>query len=160
MIRMGILSAVAGFLLGGCAGQNPTGAEWVEIMDIQEIYFAKQESYVPAVSSYTLTRTEAGTRVTLGVGYSEEDYVCMEDAGLLDRAKEILEKNKVGTWNGFHETDPMVLDGSGFSLGIIFTDGTEISASGTNCFPENYASFCAELGDLVAPAIEQWEKEQ
>lgn len=34
MIRMGILSAAAGFLLGGCAGQNPTGAEWVEIMDI------------------------------------------------------------------------------------------------------------------------------
>lgn len=94
MIRMGILSAAAGFLLGGCAGQNPTGAEWVEIMDIQEIYFAKQESYVPAVSSYTLTRTEAGTRVTLGVGYSEEDYVCMEDAGLLDRAKEILEKEQ------------------------------------------------------------------
>ena len=157
---MGILSAAAGILLGGCAEQNSVGAEQVEIMDIQELFFAKQESYVPAVSSYTLTRAEAGTRVTLGLGDSEEKYVCMEDTGLLDRAKEILEKNKVGMWNGFHETDPMVLDGSGFSLGVIFTDGTKISASGTNCFPENYASFCSQLGDLVASAIEQWEKEQ
>ncbi len=164
MIQMGILSMAVVFLLGGCGkipAEKQTGLmERVEIMDIQEIFYAKQESYVPAVSSYILTRTEEGTRVTLGLGYSEEEYVCMEDADLLDRAREILEKNGVGTWNGFHETDPTVLDGSGFSLSVLFADGTRISASGNNCFPENYASFRSELEALVTPVIEQWEKEQ
>lgn len=168
---MGILSVAVGLLLGGCGtippktqiGQAEPGSakgEQVEITDIQEIYYTRQESYVPEISSFTLTRTEEGACVTLGSGYSEEEYVYPEDAGLLDKAKEILEKYEVGKWNGFHETDPMALDGSGFSLRVTFSDGTKISASGNNRFPENYDSFCSELGDLVAPAIEQWQSEQ
>ena len=54
----------------------------------------------------------------------------------------------------------MVLDGSSFSFHVSFTDGTSISASGTNTFPKNQKKVFSELSTLIDPAVEQWYQEQ
>ncbi|MBR2571618.1 MAG: hypothetical protein IKE30_05765 [Clostridia bacterium] len=41
-------------------------------------------------------------------------------------------------WSGVYSTEYQVLDGEGFSLELEFADGTTVSASGDNAFPERY----------------------
>ena len=131
----------------------------VAITDIQEISFWERGSVVPLVSDATLTREEAGTRVWLELQYQDE-YEQMMDAALMDQAREILERYEVGNWNGFRGSDSMVLDGSSFSFHVSFTDGTSLSASGTNAFPKNQKKVFSELSTLIDPAVEQWCQEQ
>ena len=49
-----------------------------------------------------------------------------------------LQEYNVIAWKGFHDYDPNVLDGEAFSLEVEYADGTSISASGENAFPEGY----------------------
>lgn len=131
----------------------------VAITDIQEISFRESGSIVPLVSNATLTREETGTRVRLELQYQDE-YELMMDASLMDQVREILERYEVGNWNGFRGNDSMVLDGSSFSFYVSFTDGTSISASGTNAFPRNQRKVFSELSTLIDPVVKQWYQEQ
>lgn len=54
---------------------------------------------------------------------------------------ELLDRLDIYSWDGYKETDEEVLDGKGFTLFVTMADGTNISASGDNCFPENYQEF-------------------
>lgn len=109
-----------------------TGTPDGRITEIQEIAFQESGSAVPLVSNAILTQEGTGTRVQLELQYQDE-YEQMMDASLMDQVREILEKYEVGNWNGFRGRDSLVLDGSSFSFHVSFTDGTSISASGTEC---------------------------
>ena len=41
-------------------------------------------------------------------------------------------------WNGFHGTNPNVLDGDGFGVHIVFVGGDKVDASGYMEFPQGY----------------------
>ena len=41
-------------------------------------------------------------------------------------------------WNGFHGTNPNVLDGDGFGVHIVFAGGDKVDASGYMEFPQGY----------------------
>lgn len=73
---------------------------------------------------------------------------------LLDDLQNVLQLNDVAAWDGFHETDPNVLDGEGFSFYAVYTDGMTISASGSNAFPENYSVVAPLLDDMMQPYID------
>ena len=90
----------------------------------------------------------------------EDEYLHMDDAKLMDRVREILETNEVGSWNGFHGNNFMVLDGGGFSMYVEFADGTTLSASGENYFPANYQTVASELTELIQPTKKLWYEEQ
>ena len=53
----------------------------------------------------------------------------------------------VRLWNGFCASDPNVLDGERFDLAVS-VNGREISACGTNAYPENYHKFTSALQKL------------
>ena len=55
----------------------------------------------------------------------------------------------VASWNGFHGSDPRVLDGYSFSFEAALSDGTTISASGSNSSPKGYPEFKAAIGKLL-----------
>ena len=72
-------------------------------------------------------------------------YLCENDgeprlfeADFADDLLSLIEDYDIEAWNGFHGSNPFVLDGEGFSLVLRFADGTAVSASGENAFPENY----------------------
>ena len=130
----------------------------VEITEVQEISYSEHYSYVALVTNATLCRTKEGTLVKLELEYQEE-YEMLLDSGVMDQAQEILEKYDVGSWNEFHGDDKMVLDGSWFSFHVEFTDGTSLSASGNNVFPENQKNVFSELNDLINPVVDAWYRE-
>ena len=51
---------------------------------------------------------------------------------------EVIDDCGLSSWNGFRKSEEGVLDGEGFSLEIGFTDGTVITAGGSNAFPDGY----------------------
>lgn len=165
LLKMGILSLGMTVLFTGCKKKDEGEitetllTSPVEITDVQEITFSEHESAMPEISAFTLTRAEEGTQVCLEIAY-EDEYLHMEDAKLMDQVREILETNDVGSWNGFHGNNSMVLDGGGFSIYVKFTDGTTLSASGENNFPANYQTVASELTELIQPTRKLWYDEQ
>lgn len=53
----------------------------------------------------------------------------------------------------------MALDGSSFALFVQFTDGSSLSAQGTNNFPDNYSNVRREFNTLTSEAIAPWQEE-
>ena len=52
----------------------------------------------------------------------------------------------VASWDGFTGSDPHVLDGYSFSFEATLSDGTTISASGSNASPQGYPAFKTAIG--------------
>ena len=52
------------------------------------------------------------------------------------------------SWRGEYSTEYEVLDGQCFSLEMAFADGTVVSASGDNAFPERYAEAMDAMIDI------------
>lgn len=48
-------------------------------------------------------------------------------------------------WNGFAGSSAYVLDGESFGLSAEFEDGTRLTASGTNAFPDGYQAGAAAI---------------
>ena len=76
------------------------------------------------------------------VALTDEEY-----AALCGKFQEL----GVGSWDGFNESDPDVMDGWDFSLEIELADGTAITAHGSNASPEGYHDF---FDALTAPLAE------
>lgn len=55
----------------------------------------------------------------------------------------------VADWDGFRGSDPNVLDGTTFSFEATFADGSTVSASGTNSFPDGYGEFKQSIGSFL-----------
>lgn len=94
--------------------------------------------------------------------YSESCYrYTFEDPQGLVELEKIVEECNVRKWNGFSKTARGVLDGEGFSLYLKYSDGTTVSASGSNAFPKGYGDFELKLqGYIVAngylPDKDEW----
>lgn len=86
--------------------------------------------------------------------YSNQKPITYDmDDSVLTALKDIYLDCDIATWNGFNKTNINVLDGDGFSLNIIFADGEHLTASGSNCAPEGYRNFKAQLDNVFAPLI-------
>ena len=66
----------------------------------------------------------------------------------------IINEEKIAGWDGFNKVDKYVLDGSGFSLEIKYSDKDYIRANGYVNYPDNYRSFSNRIYKL----FEQYTK--
>ena len=73
---------------------------------------------------------------------------------LAEALLQILRENQVNTWDGFHETNPYVLDGEMFSLALEYMDGTLVSAFGSNAFPDHYHQVMDAISEILQQ--EKW----
>ena len=71
--------------------------------------------------------------------------------------EELAQQYNLISWDGFHETDSMITDGSGFSLHMTLTDGSTITAHGTNAFPLGYGSVSETIHTLYRDLIPEEE---
>lgn len=74
-----------------------------------------------------------------------------------DRLQELYIKSGVEKWNGFDMVDRDVVDGYGFSLTIVFSNGERLTASGRNQAPENYFAFKEGVEELFRLYIEEYK---
>lgn len=77
------------------------------------------------------------------------------DNTFFGKLEEIYKTNRLERWNGFNKYNRHILDGSGFSLEIVFSDGKRMSAHGSNSFPAGYRDFRDSLDALFKPEIEK-----
>ena len=60
------------------------------------------------------------------------------DAADVAALAEMIDDCGLWSWNGFGESNPDVLDGERFSMYAMFADGRELSAWGSNAYPDGY----------------------
>lgn len=165
ILAMGMLSGIMVTVLTGAkkeedSFQKPDVENTVSgIADIEKLTFGEEWSSVPEISEFSLTRKPEGSLVRLEIMY-EDEYVKMEEEAVLDQAREILEKYDVSSWDGFHGSNSMVLDGGSFHMTVELVDGTSITASGNNSFPSDYHAVASELKELIEPTRKSWYDEQ
>ena len=80
------------------------------------------------------------------------------DPEVVDALYRVIETWDLFRWDGFSETRSDVLDGEGFRLEVLFSDGTSIHAWGDNAFPEDYFEAVGEMQQILegidaAPAL-------
>lgn len=101
--------------------------------------------------SYTLVACGDSARLTIeSLMYDDgEKYETMVTAEEWNKVCEVVRTCDVGRWNGFSGSDPRVLDGGGFDFSADFSDGSHVSAHGSNCYPEGYGQlyrcFCEQF---------------
>ncbi len=83
-----------------------------------------------------------------------ETYELPADEELMQELQLLVEQYELRSWNGFSESDSMVLDGSGFSLEIDFADGSSIDAHGSNSFPEGFGEAKRVIDELFRTYLE------
>lgn len=79
-------------------------------------------------------------------GYAE--YTLPADEELMKGLSAIIDEHNLHKWDGFNRTNSLVLDGTGFGLGVRFDDGSGISASGNNSFPDGHYDASQAINDL------------
>lgn len=160
------LLAVA--LMSGCE-ETPEmldGNDYVDRsgMEIVSFSYSKRGSTADSFASYQLEAQGDGDSALLTadfIVYGEvEASVGAEE---LDKLHEIIVAHDLDRWDGFDESDSMVLDGSGFSLSYVYADGSIVSAHGSNAFPEGYAAARDEIeavfNALLEPYLAEFEEE-
>ena len=73
------------------------------------------------------------------------------DGSAAERLYALYLSNRIAEWEGFSKYNTMILDGSGFSLEIVFNDGRHMSASGSNAFPPGYRDFVDAMDEIMRP---------
>lgn len=139
----------------GITGSKATGMKIADDAEIQRLSYHYAATYIGGMYSYTFEKKDEGMELTVIYDCINDDdpqvvILSKEDENKL---MEILRKYDVGAWDGFHMTNTNVLDGDGFAFNVVFTDGSTISASGSNCDPPNRGSVSRELNEMVEPYI-------
>ena len=153
---MAFLASLLGITLAMPGCTRTPKASSVPITEVQKISFSQQGMARAAITNRIIRRTDQGAEIVLELWDGEEpDSVYPTDASVLQEARELLETYDVGSWNGFKGSNRAVLDGESFGFYVEFTDGSTISAYGTNSFPPHYREVYSALWDLTAPAQER-----
>jgi len=124
---------------------------------LTEFSYSHSGSMVDEIYSYEIKSDESsptGFTVIFNLRCGYEVYSTSADAGLIQAVVDLIEECELHKWNGFNETDSMVMDGSGFSLKIAYVDGTEVYAHGSNSFPANYGESADKIDMLFEAYME------
>lgn len=62
----------------------------------------------------------------------------------------------LSSWDGFSGNNPYMLDGESFHLDIAYADGTGVSASGSNAFPEGYFGIKSAVIDFFSNLMDEY----
>ena len=100
--------------------------------------FSESASYFKRVQGYEY-RTEDGKYTAyFYIDNEDEPYPVPVDQAWVDTLNGSIGQFGMMSWDGFHGSDSMLLDGTQFSISFTFADGTAVHASGYGRFPENY----------------------
>lgn len=142
-----LLVAVVFFVTKG-----PTGLSGANDKEIGR--FSLQYSGDDAAYSLSLLREGENERVRLEAPFVPGGSVSFTaSADVFASLQDVVKRNNLDSWDGFHEANDGILDGSGFSLVIEYTDGTSVRASGSNVFPSGYQQGMKEITEAISENI-------
>ena len=135
---------LAAALLGGCQRKRLKDGVLIESFSYETVGTA-----MGSETALSIVRDDGGFTVTerFANGATVRKAYVGQTVGA--QATDILRAHNVLSWNGFAKSDPHMLDGTSFSLSIAFSDGTAISARGTNSYPKGLSAAVKEIRDLL-----------
>ena len=151
-IFTGLLAALTLCLCPCFAGAAPTE----DIPAVKIFWFTRSGMSAAQGRSYSVKETKRGRFVWIDL-YDSCHYVLpMTDADT-EAFSALLHELKLTEWNGFRKSNPDVLDGEDFSLSVVFSDGSELSAYGSNSFPSGYSDKMSRVEDFFRALMEDYE---
>ena len=156
---MGILSFITG--RAGSLGEKGSNGIGKKAKDnesgIQSFIYRYNNSF--GASSYNWNVTEKDGKVTFtydSMQHEEFGEMKLEcDKEILDKLYGVYKDIRIAEWDGYDKHNPNVLDGDGFSLKIVFNDGADLSAHGSNACPARYGDFKSAIYEVLAPLQEK-----
>jgi hypothetical protein len=135
-----LLLAVCVF--AGCQKRLPDTAT------IETFVYETRGTAMGSETSFSIAREGDGFIVTQSAGGGQIVHTAYVGRETVAQATDILRAHNVLSWNEYAESNPLVLDGTSFSLFIVFDDGTTISARGTNSYPKGLSAAVREIQSL------------
>lgn len=123
-----------------------------EIIDSNIIEFSYEHgSYFGGYNEYHLYYTEEGIAHIEAIGYNGSELNIDKDIdeSVFGEIEKIVNEQEIYKWDGFDESDNDILDGSSFSLKIMYKDGQSINAHGYMKYPDNYRIASDALTDYL-----------
>lgn len=141
-IVLTILAVILGLRIFG-SRPRPSGS-------VVSFAYSHRGSSVDSIYSYTVREDEETGEMIVLYDLNCGSETCALPAGeeMMRELNALADAHTLWRWNGFDRTDSRVMDGSGFGLSIRYEDGTEISASGSNSFPEGYGEAARAIDAL------------
>lgn len=143
---------LAAALLGGCQRKRLDGDVLVESFFYETVGMA-----MGSEMELSIIREGDGFTVTQSFDAGQTVRRAYADQAVGVQMTDILREHQALSWNGFAKSNPHVLDGTSFTLSIDFSDGTTISARGTNSYPKGLSASMREIEDLFDRFL--WESE-
>ena len=127
---------------GPCIGPLPLPGELVYLS------FSESSSYFKRVQGYDFHAEDGVYTAYFWMAHEDEPYAVPVDAAWVDQLIDIVQANNVILWDGFSESNSMLLDGTHFSITLKFSDGTTVNANGYGSFPEDYGNVSRAIDAL------------
>ena len=136
-------------LLSGCQSGNttlPAPTPWpVPDTPLISFSFSESYSYHARVQGYEFRQEEGQYTAYFDLADMEEPYPVPVDQAWADTLTGFIRQYDMMSWDGFHSSDSMLLDGTHFFIFFSFQDGTAVNASGYGNFPANYGDASAAI---------------
>lgn len=117
--------------------------------DIKSFHYS-YGSYFGGYYNYDIQQEGSKYRLTAtgynGVELNVNKLITKND---VRKIKDIVNQQKIYEWNGFDKSDDSVMDGSSFSLEIVYLSGETITASGYMKYPKEYEKRIQTLIDYL-----------
>ena len=113
--------------------------------DLVFLSFSERDSYNKRVQGYEFRREDGRNTAYFWMANEDEPYPVPVDQAWTDQLTDIVRVNNLILWDGFSETDSILLDGTSFHLSFTFSDGTNVSASGYGSFPAGYGGAANQI---------------
>lgn len=125
----------AAFLLGGCGNPAPDEKPPSALTFLS---FSESSSYFKRVQGYEFRAEDGKATAYFYMANEEEPYPVPVEQSWVDQLEGFISRYNMISWDGFRGSDPMLLDGTQFSIDLAFADGTAVRASGYGQFPAGY----------------------
>ena len=161
------ITCIATLALPGGCGESPEPAPEpvpaqpeAEPVELKEFSFWHSGMMAEDCFVFTVRQVEEDVILSLEENFS--GGVVLDgpvDPAVLEQLEMIAGKYDLVSWDGFHESNSDVLDGSAFSLSMTLADGRTVEAQGNNAFPTGYGSVSETIHALYRDLLPGEEQE-
>jgi hypothetical protein len=134
-------------LLVGCSSLNKD-----QLTDLDYSFNDENGIY----HTYVINKTSGKYVLTYSKGEAGDALVQMHTLKDSDvrKLEDLIKKHGIDKWDGFNEVNTGELDGSNFTLEIVYSSGESIKAEGFMKFPDNYDEGHEALVDFLNDLVE------
>ena len=151
-IFAGLLAALTLCLCPCFAGAAPPE----DLPAVKTFRYATSGMCIEEFNRYQIKETARGRFAWIEL-HNDDHYVLPLTDEDMASFSALVQELELTAWNGYSEVDRYALDGECFSLDVAFEGGASISASGSNCFPQDYGEKMSAVEDFFLSLMADYE---